>query len=283
MPGSTVAAVYSDGKAAVFEENRLYTHITFRGIIVAAGARERSLVFPGNDLPGVYGAGAFQTLVNRDLVQAAQRVLVVGCGNVGLIAAYHALQAGINVVGLVDIASEVTGYKVHGDKIKRMGVPIYLRHTVVCVEGEGAVERATIAPVDEAGRPLLDEGQTFAVDTVLIAVGLVPVDEYFADAQEFGFPVVKTGDADEIAEASSAMLGGRIAGRKMAPSGDGCGHPDRMAGEDGDSQESPWADLGEVKARAFPGIFPPGLSLRTGDTVQSLHHSVPVRLHKTEG
>ncbi len=216
MPGSTVAAVYSDGKAAVFEENRLYTHITFRGIIVAAGARERSLVFPGNDLPGVYGAGAFQTLVNRDLVQAAQRVLVVGCGNVGLIAAYHALQAGINVVGLVDIASEVTGYKVHGDKIKRMGVPIYLRHTVVCVEGEGAVERATIAPVDEAGRPLLDEAQTFAVDTVLIAVGLVPVDEYFADAQEFGFPVVKTGDADEIAEASSAMLGGRIAGRKMA-------------------------------------------------------------------
>ena len=64
--------------------------------------------------------------------------------------------------------------------------------------------------------PLLDEAQTFAVDTVLIAVGLVPVDEYFADAQEFGFPVVKTGDADEIAEASSAMLGGRIAGRKMA-------------------------------------------------------------------
>ncbi|HHT73571.1 MAG TPA: FAD-dependent oxidoreductase [Firmicutes bacterium] len=216
IPNSTVAALYSDGKAAVFEENRRYTHVNFRGLIAATGARERSLVFPGNDLPGVYGAGAFQTLVNRDLVKAAGRVLVVGCGNVGLIAAYHALQAGITVVGLVDIAPEVTGYKVHGDKIRRMGVPIYLRHTVLCVEGDDMVERATIAPVDSDGRPLLEEAKTFAVDTVLIAVGLASVDEYFADAQEFGFPVVKTGDADEIAEASSAMLGGRIAGRKMA-------------------------------------------------------------------
>lgn len=216
MPNSTVVAIYSDGKAAVFEDNRKYTHVTFKGLITASGARERSLVFPGNDLPGVYGAGAFQTLVNRDLVRASKRVLVVGCGNVGLIAAYHALQAGISVVGLVDIAPEVSGYKVHGDKIKRMGVPIFLGHTVVCAEGDGRVERATIAPVDENGNPILGEARTYAVDTVLIAVGLASVDEYFSDAKEYGFKVLKTGDADEIAEASSAMLGGQITGRKMA-------------------------------------------------------------------
>jgi sarcosine oxidase subunit alpha len=216
MLNSTVAAVYSDGKAAVFEENRRYTHVSFAGLIVASGARERSLVFPGNDLPGVYGAGAFQTLVNRDLVKPSQRVLIVGCGNVGLIAAYHALQAGINVAALVDIAPEVSGYKVHADKIRRMGVPIYLQHTVVCAEGDGQVERATIAPVDESGSPILCKAQTFAVDTVLVAVGLTPVDEFFLDAKEWGFVVMKTGDADEIAEASSAMLGGRIAGRRMA-------------------------------------------------------------------
>ena len=88
------------------------------------------MVFPATTYRELAGAGAFQTLVNRDLVQAAQRVLVVGCGNVGLIAAYHALQADQRG-WFADIASEVTGYKVHGDKIKRMGVPIYLRHTVV--------------------------------------------------------------------------------------------------------------------------------------------------------
>ena len=214
MLNSTVAAILAMENGC-FEDNRRYTHVSFQGLIVAAGARERSLVFPGNDLPGVFGAGAFQTLVNRDLVKPSQRVLIVGCGNVGLIAAYHALQAGINVAALVDIAPEISGYKVHADKIKRMGVPIYLEHTVVCAEGDGKVG-ATIAPVNESGSPILSEAQTFAVDTVLIAVGLTSVDEFFLDAQGYDFTVLKTGDADEIAEASSAMLGGRIAGRRMA-------------------------------------------------------------------
>jgi len=147
--------------------------------MVSTGARERSLVFPGNDLPGVFGAGAFQTLVNRDLVKSSNRVLIVGCGNVGLIAAYHALQAGISVVGIIDIASEVTGYKVHADKIKRMGVPIYLNHTILGVTGDGKVEKATIAQVDEDWNPIAETAKTFAVDTVLIAVGLSSADEFF--------------------------------------------------------------------------------------------------------
>ncbi len=132
LTNATVAAIYSDRKAGVYQNQEKYTHISFEALIVSTGARERSLVFPGNDLPGVFGAGAFQTLVNRDLVKSSDRVLIVGCGNVGLIGAYHALQAGISVVGLIDIAPpKVTGYKVHADKIKRMGVPIYLNHTIL--------------------------------------------------------------------------------------------------------------------------------------------------------
>lgn len=217
MTGSVVAGLFADGKAGIYQSREeRYVLVSFKGVIVAAGARERSLVFPGNDLPGVFGAGAFQTLVNRDLIQASQRVLIVGCGNVGLIAAYHALQAGINVVGLIDIAPKVTGYKVHADKIRRMGVPIYLNHTIISASGEGRVERATIAQVDEDWNPLLETAKTFAVDTVLIAVGLSSIDEFYNAGVEAGFPVLKTGDASEIAEASSAMMGGRITGREMA-------------------------------------------------------------------
>ncbi len=217
MTSSTVVGVYSDGKAGIYQD-RLdkYVHVSFEGLIVATGARERSLVFPGNDLPGVFGAGAFQTLVNRDLVKSSERVLIVGCGNVGLIGAYHALQAGIDVVGLLDIAPAVTGYKVHADKIRRMGVPIYLNHTLMGVQGDGKVEKATIAQVDDAWNPLVETAKTFAVDTVLIAVGLSSADEFHASGIEGGFPVLKTGDANEIAEASSAMMGGRIIGREMA-------------------------------------------------------------------
>jgi len=127
---TTAVGIYCDKKVGLLKDGQ-YILIEPEVILIAAGAREKGLAFPGCDLPGVYGAGAFQTLVNRDRVSPAERLFVVGGGNVGLIAAYHALQAGIEVVGLVEALPEVGGYKVHADKIKRLGVPLWTSHTVV--------------------------------------------------------------------------------------------------------------------------------------------------------
>ena len=213
---SSVVGIYKDQKVGVFRENKNYLTISFDGIIVSAGAREKSLVFPGNHLSGVYGAGAFQTLVNRDMIHSSDKIFIIGSGNVGLIAAYHALQAGMKVAGICDILEDVSGYKVHADKIKRMGVPIHLNHTVLSANGKDKLERVTIAKVDEKFRPILETAKTFEVDTLLIAVGLNPIDEFYNMAKKFNFKVVKAGDAKEIAEASSAMFGGKIAGLEMA-------------------------------------------------------------------
>jgi len=95
---STVVGIFNDGKFGVACSDA-YRLVTPEVTLIACGAREKTLVFPGCDLPGVYGAGAFQTLVNRDQVKAADRLFIIGGGNVGLIGAYHALQAGIDVVG----------------------------------------------------------------------------------------------------------------------------------------------------------------------------------------
>ena len=154
--------------------------------------------------------------MNRDLVKASDKVFIVGSGNVGLIGAYHALQAGIGVVGIVDILDKVSGYKVHSDKIQRMGVPLYLNTTVLAAYGKERLEKVTVAEVDENWQPILETARTYEVDTLLIAAGLSPVDEFYKSAKKFGFKVIKAGDADEIAEASSAMFGGRIAGLQMA-------------------------------------------------------------------
>lgn len=213
---SPLVALYKDKYAGIFLDYKTYGRIHFNGLFVSAGAREKSLVFPGNDLPGIYGAGAFQTLVNRDLIQSSQRIFIVGSGNVGLIAAYHALQAGIDVVGICDILPYVTGYKVHADKIKRMGVPLWLNHTILYAEGKDILEKITLAQVDDAFRPCMNTTKTFAVDTLLIAAGLTPIDEFYQEAKRFGFQVVKAGDASEIAEASSAMVGGRAAAQELA-------------------------------------------------------------------
>jgi sarcosine oxidase subunit alpha len=212
---ATALAVFSDRQVGVLRGGH-YALVHPHVLLVATGAREKSLVFRGNTLPGVYGAGAFQTLLNRDLVRPAERLFIVGGGNVGLIAGYHALQADIRVAGLCETEPCCTGYKVHRDKLARLGVPIYVSHTVLSANGEGEVESVTIAEVDHRWNPVPGTEKTFACDTILVAVGLDPVDEFVRKAHEFGLPVFAAGDAEEIAEASAAMFTGRIRGLEVA-------------------------------------------------------------------
>ncbi len=239
---STALAVFSDRRVGILKDGK-YVLVRPQALLVAAGAREKSLVFKGNTLPGVYGAGAFQTLVNRDLVRPAERLFVIGGGNVGLIAAYHALQAGIEVVGLCEAAPQCGGYKVHIDKLMRMGVPIHLSHTVVSVTGTEEVEHVTIAKLDERWKPIPGTEQTFACDTVLVAVGLESCDEFVTKAKAFGLQVFAAGDAEEIAEASAAMFTGRIRGLEIA----------RCLGREVGEVPTEWHHTAEV-LKSRPGI-----------------------------
>ncbi len=211
---SPVVGVFSDRKIGVVKQGQ-FVLVKPERFLVTAGAREKALAFPGCDLPGVYGAGAFQTLVNRDLVAPSQRLFVVGGGNVGLIAAYHALQAGIDALGVVEALPQCGGYKVHLDKIKRLGVPVWTSHTILRAEGNGRLERITIAEIDKNFQPIPGTEGEFEVDTLLIAVGLSSVNEMLTNARNFGMEVYAAGDADIIAEASAAIFSGKIVGRKI--------------------------------------------------------------------
>ncbi|MHA2195866.1 MAG: FAD-dependent oxidoreductase [Promethearchaeota archaeon] len=212
---SVCLAVFSDGFVGILKNNREYVLVKPKYLLIATGAREKMLVFPGNTLPGVYGAGAFQTLVNRDLVKAAENIFIVGGGNVGLIAGYHAIQAGIEIVGLIEALPQCGGYKVHEDKLRRLGVPIYTNHTVISANGEEKVESITIGELDRNNKIIGGTERTFPCDTILIAVGLNSVDEFYEKASNYGLNVWVAGDAQEIAEASAAIFTGRIEALKI--------------------------------------------------------------------
>ncbi|UCF77940.1 MAG: FAD-dependent oxidoreductase [Candidatus Eiseniibacteriota bacterium] len=214
---SLAVGVFSDRKVGVLRSGE-YVLVSPRVLLVACGAREKTLGFPGCDLPGVYGAGAFQTLVNRDLIRPSERLFVVGGGNVGLIGSYHALQAGIEVVGLCEALPQCSGYKVHEDKIRRLGVPVFTSHTVVQAHGSEHVEGITIARCDENFKAIDGTEKSFDVDTVLIAVGLSPVNELLLQAKAFGMEVHAAGDSEEIAEASAAIFSGKLIGRRIVRS-----------------------------------------------------------------
>ena len=226
---SIVLYVFSDKKVGILRNGKSYAIVKPKIVLNAAGAREKSLVFPGNTLPGVYGAGAFQTLANRDLVKPAKRLFIVGGGNVGLITAYHALQAGIDVIGVVEALPQCSGYQVHADKIKRLGVPIYTGHTILSANGNERVESVTVCKINDNFQPIAGTEKTYECDTVLIAVGLSPVNEFYKEAEQAGIKVFAAGDAQEIAEASSAMFNGKIAGLEIARE---CGREDKPIPKD---------------------------------------------------
>lgn len=238
---STALFVFSDKKTGILKDGE-YKLVKAERILNAAGAREKFLRFPGNNLARIYGAGAFQTLVNRDLIRPTERLFIIGGGNVGLIAAYHALQAGIQVVGLVEAMPQCGGYKVHADKLLRLGVPIYTSHTIISANGEETVKSITIAEIDRSFKTISGTERSFECDTILIAVGLDSLSEFTIEAEQAGIPVYAAGDALEIAEASSAMFNGKIAGLRIA----------KDSGAEAEDIPQDWYDKAEV-LKSHPG------------------------------
>jgi len=259
---TNAVAVYEEKTVGLWRVgDQQYVLVKPETLLVATGARERSLAFKGNTFPGIYGAGAFQTLVNRDLVKPADNLFIVGGGNVGLIAGYHALQAGINVAGLVEALPQCGGYKVHEDKLARLGVSILTSHTILEAKGKDHVQSVVIAQLDPNFQPLPETQREIDCDCVLIAVGLNPVDEFIQKAKEVGLPAFPAGDASEIAEASAAMFSGKITGLEVA----------RFLGVDAPEIPQEWRDFESV-LKSKPGeILSLNKEQRHGDVFPVMH------------
>ena len=175
---STVAGILSDKRIHIVREDasgKSLRTVSAERILLATGGQESSIPFQGWTMPGVMGAGCAQTMINVNRVLPGRRALIVGSGNVGLIVSYQLMQAGADVVGIVEAADHIGGYGVHAAKIRRAGVPIYLSHTIIRAEGAGqGVERAVIGKLGPDGRALPGSEIILEVDTICLAVGLSP-------------------------------------------------------------------------------------------------------------
>jgi NADPH-dependent 2,4-dienoyl-CoA reductase/sulfur reductase-like enzyme len=77
----------------------------YENLILATGARERFLPFPGWTLPGVFGAGGLQALVRGGYDVRGKRVVVAGTGPLLLAVAAHLRQDGAEIVTVCEQAS----------------------------------------------------------------------------------------------------------------------------------------------------------------------------------
>lgn len=236
MSNTTVLAIYEDGVISLLQDEKYYK-IMPQSIVVATGASEKVLSFPKNDLPGIYGAGAVQTFMNVYGVKPGDKVLMVGAGNIGLIVSYQMLQAGVEVVAVLDAAPTIGGYLVHASKIRRLGIPILTRHTIKEAIGKDKLEKLVIWELDEKWQGIEGTEEEVEVDVACISVGLTPLTELLSQAgcemkyvRELSglVPVINkshettkpgifvAGDVSGVEEASSAMVEGYITGLSAA-------------------------------------------------------------------
>jgi len=229
---TTVLAAYDDGIWTA-DIGGKYEKIKPRAVVVATGASEKTMSFPGNDIPGIYGAGAMQTLMNQYGIMPAKRVIMLGSSNIGLIVSYQLMQAGVEVVAVVESEQKVKGFDNYAANIRKLGIPIITGYGVKSAHGADMLEGATIWKLDEQGQGIpLTERKMFA-DTLCVAAGLSPLTEilwqagckmeYNADLgghvpvtdENFRTSVENVfacGDVAGVSDAGSALIKGKLAG-----------------------------------------------------------------------
>ncbi len=138
--------------------------VGFDRMIVAAGARDLALAFPGWDRPGVMGALGFAAVVELYSNFAGRRIVVLGAGALGARTVQLARSAGIAVAAVVDVASRAS---------RDLGVPLHAGFRVRDVIGTIEVEGIAIE------RPDGSDAMQIACDTIVLAVDTVPNVELF--------------------------------------------------------------------------------------------------------
>jgi NADPH-dependent 2,4-dienoyl-CoA reductase/sulfur reductase-like enzyme len=251
----------------------------FDQLIIATGARERFLPFPGWTLPGVFGAGGLQALVREGFDVRGKRVVVAGTGPLLLAVAVHLKQEGAQIVSINEQApmSRLVQFGLglwrHPEKVVQAfsfgpalaGVPF--RTSVWPAEAEGRDSATGVRMTDGAtiwtercdllacGFHLVPNIELAALLGCNINEGVVQVD---SDQRTSFESIYCAGEPTGVAGVEAAMLQGEIAGLAAAGSASEAAPLRRRR----DSQ----AAFGHAMTRAF-ALRKELLSLAKPDTI----------------
>ena len=181
--GRTVAVTGPDGTE----------HLAAEALVLAAGAHDRPVPFPGWTLPGVVGAGGALDLMKRHGVLPGRRVLVAGSGPHVLSVASLLMRGGARVAAVAEASPMRALWRhaprmlAHLDVAQRLyrqrealaaaGVPLLTGHVIRRALGDAQVSAAELAPCADDCTPLPGPARAFDVDAVVVGYGFVSSQE----------------------------------------------------------------------------------------------------------
>ena len=279
--------------------------VKVHSLVLATGAYDTSVAFPGWLLPGVITCGAALVLLKNQRIAPFRRVLVTGAGPLLLSVAAHLAEAGVEVVSVCETNRIKLKFARHGLTVlrewqrleeaakylftfSRKKIPYKMGYSILEAHGDERVEKAVIAQVDGNGKPVAGTEQNVQVDAVVCGYGLTPntglarmLDCDLDYQPEMGgwiprrtktfqtsLPgVYMVGDCAGIRGAKNARLEGRVAGIAVAAE---TGHIDPKTAEDLYEQLKPKLIQQSRFAETLSDVFSPKpglISLAHDDTI----------------
>ena len=182
MLNSMVLQLDHDAKEVICTSSEYgLTKVQAGSIVLAMGCREKtraSIAVPGTRPSGLYTAGSAQRLINRQNIMVGKKVVILGSGDIGMIMARRMTLEGAEVVMVVELMSYLAGLTRNRVQcLNDFNIPLKLSHTITRIEGETRVTGVWVAPVDENKKPIKEQEEFVACDTVLFSVGLMPENE----------------------------------------------------------------------------------------------------------
>lgn len=194
LPGSTVWSLEPDRRINIQSgpadaPDRQLTALRADALVLATGAHDRVLPFPGWDLPGVFSAGAAQAMAKGQRIAVGRRVLVAGTGPFLLPVAESLLDVGAEVVGVLEAGNPAAWLRQPAAVAGQLGklrelagyaarfagrVPYRTRAAVIAARGDERVSEVVTSKVDSEWRPIPGTQRRFEVDAVCVGHGFVP-------------------------------------------------------------------------------------------------------------
>jgi D-hydroxyproline dehydrogenase subunit alpha len=220
------------------EQSGRFADLEFATLVLATGARELFLPFPGWTLPGVFGAGGLQAFVKSGFGVRGKRVVVAGTGPLLLAVAVHLREAGADIVCVVEQApmgrllrfsAGLLGgqagklFEGAGYALRLAGIPYRTGAWVMRAHGDGRLEKVTILSglnVFDLEADMLAFGYHLVPNTELPRLLGCEIDSGYVRVDELQQTSVKgiycVGEATGIGGVDKALIEGRIAGLAVA-------------------------------------------------------------------
>ena len=192
---TAVFGIYPEREIAVEVGGDRIERIRYKYLVLATGARERFMPFPGWTLPGVMSAGMVQVMLKSSGIRPSERILMGGSGLFLLSAAYEFIRSGGKVVSVLEDTGMLEKIRMipnvvrlpvklvegarYASSLLIHGVPYRFRTRIVAAEGSDFLKSVVTARTDQEGRVRAGTEKRRSVDTLAVGYGFIPNVELF--------------------------------------------------------------------------------------------------------